>query len=346
MTALTDYDRLESPGLWRSSPLEQRREVIVGLRDTSLVLSDPKTDMAITHWSLPALMRAETGDVEGPGTAIYRPGLDASETLELHDEVMIAALDRVIKGLKRRRSHPGRLRGFIFGGIVVTVVAGCTLWLPGVLTRQTAAILPAPNLAELGQMALEDLQRVTGSPCTGGLGLRAASALSERLLGRGGGRIMVMRDGLHGALVLPGGLVVISRDLVEAPPDAETAAGYILAALAQRGDEAAQTERFLTHAGLFATLRLLTSGTLPTGSMDGIGETLLIEAVRDPVLTPDQLLPLFEAAQISPRAYADALNGPATLREGLIAKDPFQGISPRPVLDDADWVSLQAICFD
>ncbi len=342
MTALKQYERLESPGLWRATPLEQRRDVVAQLHDTSLVITDPKTDMPLAHWSLPAVLRE--GAAKAP--AIFRPGLDATETLELLDETMIAALDRVIKGLQRRKPHPGRLRGFIFGTVVVVVVAGCTLWLPDVLTRQTAAILPEPNRAELGQMALADLERLTGSPCNGGLGQRAASALSERLLGKGNGRIMVVRDGLHGALALPGGLIVMSRDLVEAPPDAETAAGFVLAALAARGTEEQQSVAFLRHAGLLATFRLLTSGTLPDGSMDGIGEVLLTDAVRTPDLPPATLLPLFERAQISPKAFAGALSGSGALGAALLAADPFAGVSPLAVLDDANWISLQSICFD
>lgn len=342
MTALTAYERLECPGLWRASPLDQRREVVVSLRNTSLVLTDPKTEMALSHWSLPALIRAPGR----PGAAIYRQGEPAEETLEVEDETMIAALDRVILGLERRKPRPGRLRGTILVVSLLGLVAASTLWLPGVLTRQTAAILPEPNLAELGQMALSDLETLTGSPCKGALGLRAAAALSERLLGKGGGRIMVVRDGLHGALALPGGLIVISRDLVEAPPDAETAAGYVLAALAARGGEKAQTEAFLSHAGLFATFRLLTSGTLPEGSMDGIGERLLATATDLSALPPEVVLPLFVQADLSPRAFAEALAGAGALGQALLAADPFQGVSPRQVLADGNWISLQSICFD
>lgn len=342
MTALSAYERLECPGLWRASPLDQRREVVVCLRNTSLVLSDPKTELPVSHWSLPALIRSG----ESGGNVVYRPGTDATETLELLDDTMTAALDRVIAGLRRRKANPGRLRGAIFGAALVFVGAACTLWLPGILTRQTAAILPDPNLAELGQMALADLERLTGSPCKGALGLQAASALAERLLGRGGGRIMVVRDGLHGALALPGGLIVISRDLVEAPPDAETAAGFVLAALAARGEEREQTERLLRRAGLMATFRLLTSGTLPAQAMDGVGEQLLTEAAGPQTTAPQELAGLFKTAGVSLRAYASAMPGGAALGAALLAADPYPTGSPRPVLADNSWISLQSICFD
>lgn len=342
MTALIEYERLECTGLWRASPLDQKREVIASIRSTSLVLTDPRTDMALAHWSLPAIRRFATKDAP----AVFRPGTDTTETLEIEDEVMIAALDRVQRTLERRKPHPGRLRGLIFVGVVVAVVAVCTLWLPDVLIRRTAAILPEPNRAELGQMALSDVERLTGTPCRAPLGQRAAAALSERLLGKGAGRVMVMRDGLHGAMALPGGLILISRDLVEAPPDAETAAGFIIAALAMRGGEEAQIARFLRYAGLFATLRLLVSGTLPADSMDGIADTLLAEATAAPALPASALLPLFKVAGISPQAYATALAGNPALSADLKAGDPFQGVSAQQVLQDASWISLQTICFD
>lgn len=342
MTALKEYERLEAPGLWRASPLDQKREVVASIRATSLVLTDPKTDMALAHWSLPAIRRDPTKDLP----ALFRPGPDATETLELDDDLMTAALDRVQRTLERRKPHPGRLRGLIFAGVVVGVVAVCTLWLPDVLIRRTAAILPEPNRAELGQMALADVERLTGTPCRAPLGQRAASALSQRLLGKGAGRIMVMRDGLHGALALPGGLILISRDLVEAPPDAETAAGFIIAALATRGGQEAQITAFLHHAGLFATLQLLVSGSLPATAMDGIGESLVAQATRAPTLSASALIPLFQAAAVSPLAYATALSGNAALSAELISADPFKGVSAQPVLADASWISLQTICFD
>ena len=60
MTALSDYQRLEAPGVWRPSPDAQRRDVIVSLGDATLVLSDQK-DAALAHWSLAAVERRNPG---------------------------------------------------------------------------------------------------------------------------------------------------------------------------------------------------------------------------------------------------------------------------------------------
>jgi len=71
MTALKKYERLESPGLWRDTPGGQRREVIVAFREATLVLSDPRTDSPLSHWSLPAVERLNTGALP----ALYGPGV-------------------------------------------------------------------------------------------------------------------------------------------------------------------------------------------------------------------------------------------------------------------------------
>ena len=61
MTALKKYQKLESPGLWRDAPEAQRREVVVAFGEASLVLSDPRTGSALSHWSLAAVHRLNPG---------------------------------------------------------------------------------------------------------------------------------------------------------------------------------------------------------------------------------------------------------------------------------------------
>ncbi len=63
MTALKKYQKLESTGLWRESARGQRREVIVNFGEASLVLSDPRSENALSHWSLPAVERLNPGEM-------------------------------------------------------------------------------------------------------------------------------------------------------------------------------------------------------------------------------------------------------------------------------------------
>mgnify|MGYP006205154343 CR=1 FL=1 len=62
-TALKKYQKLESSGLWREAPELQRREVVVAFGEASLTLSDPRTEAALSHWSLPAVERINPGEL-------------------------------------------------------------------------------------------------------------------------------------------------------------------------------------------------------------------------------------------------------------------------------------------
>ena len=138
MTALKKYQRLECSGLWRETPQDQRREVLVRFGDATLVLSDPKSGTAISHWSLPAIERVNRGE-EPP---VFAPGPDANESLELTEPDMIAALDAVRAAVRAAVPRPGRLRGLILGGVALAVVGLAVLWLPGALVKHTASVVP------------------------------------------------------------------------------------------------------------------------------------------------------------------------------------------------------------
>ena len=332
MTALNKYQRLECSGLWRAGPDAQRRDVTVAFREATLVLADPSSEQPLSHWSLPAVQRMNPG--EAP--ALYSPDAGASEMLELDDPDMIAALDTVQDVLERRRPHPGRLRNWVILGVLSTATALAVFWLPGAMSRHAAVVLPQTTRAAIGQTALQDLVRLTGSPCAAPLGRKAETALAARLAPAGIRQIVVVREGVAQALALPGGIVVLNRALVENAQDAETAAGFALTeALRVQGTD--PMVKLLAFAGPIATARLLATGRLPQGVLDGYAETLLAQS---PAPLPASLLgPGFKAQNLSLQAYAAALQDSA-----LAAADPFPGGSPQPVLADRDWVSLQAIC--
>ena len=174
MTALRKYQRLECGGLWRETPQDQRREVLVRFGDATLVLSDPKSGAAVSHWSLPAIERINKGQ-EPP---VFAPGADALESLELDDPEMIAALGTVRHAVQAAVAKPGRLRGVLLAGSAAAVVLAAVLWLPGALVSHTASVVPPAQRADIGQRALDDLVRVTGATCNNQLGLQALAALS------------------------------------------------------------------------------------------------------------------------------------------------------------------------
>ena len=341
MTALAKYQRLECTGLWRPSAAAQKREVVVGLGAATLVLADPKTAMALGHWSLPSLERLNPGAMP----ALFTPGrLDdgaAGETLELDDPDMIAALETVRVVLIRRRPRPGRLRGLVVVSVLTLAGLLAVLWVPGAMIRHTAAVLPEATRVQIGKQAVQEVARLSGSPCSTVLGKRALAMLAQRLSSAGVGEIAVVRDGVAAAVGLPGGIVLISRKLVEAAQDAEPVAGYALAETV-RASAADPVIPLLQHAGLLATFRLLTTGVLPEGALTGYAEVLLKST---PVpLDDERLLERFAQVNLSATAYARAVDPSGETTLALIEADPFKGRSPEPILPDRDWISLQSIC--
>lgn len=336
MTALSEYQRLEASGLWRMDENAQRREVIVSVGDATLVITDLK-EVALSHWSLPAVERI-TGSTERP--AIYRPANDSSERLEIDDEVMIGAIERVRAAIEKRRPHPGRLRGWIIAGTCAALGALAVFWLPGALVRQTVRIVPDVTRVDIGEQLLDRMLRLSGAPCDTALGRQALSALRARLM-PAGGQIAVVSSGVTAAQHLPGRIVVLNRALVEDFEDPAVVAGYVLAER-QRAVETDPLHALLRDAGLVASVKLLTTGHLPEDVLDSYAETLLTSA---PVgIDKDALLALFDARDVrsSPYAYAIDITGETTLT--LIEADPETPQSAREILSDANWIALQSIC--
>jgi hypothetical protein len=338
MTALRKYQRLECGGLWRETPQDQRREVLVHFGEATLVLSDPKTGTAISHWSLPAIERINRG--EEP--AVFAPGPEASESLELTDPDMIAALGTVRQAVQAATARPGRLRGVLLGGLALAVVLAAVVWLPGALVTHTAEVVPPAQRADIGQRALDDLVRVTGATCHDQLGLQALAALSERVFGPVDTPILyVLPEGVDQPLHLPGDVIILPRRLIEQANGPEAAAG---AALVERLRSKAQDPivPLLNYVGLKATLQLLTTAALPDTALTGYGEALL-RATPLP-LTDATVLDAFEAAQIPSTPYALAIDPDGKTTAALATDDPYKGLAPSPLIPDDSWVALQGIC--
>ena len=338
MTALTEYQRLDCPGLWRATGEDQRREVIVAFGDATLILKESPSERALTHWSLPALIRTNPGRMP----ALFSPANDADEALEIDDETMIAAITKVHAIIAARQPHPGRLRWALLMSVAAAIAGVSLFWLPGALITHTASVLPAAARQEISLAILADLQRLTGSPCTSPDAAPALSALGQRLLGPGAGQITVLPEGLKTTLHLPGNFILLSRHLLEDHDTPDVAAGYVLAE-ALRAEAADPLLSALHFAGLRATFNLLTTGDIAPEAFRGYGEQLL--SAPPATLDDTALLQRFSRAGVGSSAYAYALDpsGEATL--ALIEADPFAAAAPQSaVLSDADWVALQGIC--
>lgn len=335
MTALKQYDRLESLGLWRASRAAQRREVVVSFGNATLVVSDT-AGRPLSHWSLPAVKRLNPHD----SPALFAPDADTSETLEIDDAEMIAAIETVRGSLARVQPRQGRVRQVLTVALLLTVLGAGALWGPDALRQQAAATVTDQGRAEIGATILGHLQARTGPSCRAPRGRAALQRLRTRLYGPGRSeQIIVLPAALPGPLALPGNLIVIDRAVLVRYDDPSVAAGEVLAAGARAGDP---LDAVLRGVGLRASLQLLTDGDLPDDALSGYAAALL---ARDdtPPKEPD-LLAAFANAKVPSTPYA-ALRTARDQNGGtLIQSDPMLNQTVPQILSDTDWIRLQSIC--
>ena len=334
MTVLAEYQRLEAEGLWRASPEAQRRDVIVSIGKATLTITAPN-GTALTHWSLPAVVRVNAGT----SPAVYGPGTDPTETLELRDAEMIEAIDRVLKALRRGPSRARWLsrgtRLLVLGG----ALAALAYWLPGAITAYTARLVPEAVQAQIGAELLSETERVVGAPCSTPSGIRALRTLAERLFPEGGTELVVLRSALKTTAHVPGGTILLSHTLVEDYESPDVVAGFALAEhlRAQQGNTLGE----LLEASPFrASLALLSTGRLRDVDLQRMAEWLIL---KPPAPVPDSALGALmdqRGVASAPYGYAVDISGEST--GNLIAASA----SADPVLSDNDWIALQSICSE
>lgn len=336
MTALKEFQRLEAAALWYAEPAAQRLDVIVTLGTATLTIVDHR-DVAVAHWSLPAVERLNPGR----RPAAFTANLESGERVEIEDDTMVRAIEKVRRAVMRTQPHPGRLRRRITWGAVVACLALAVFWLPEALIRYTAAIVPEPARATLGHDLMEQVTRVSGHPCGAPEGLAALEALASALAPHALPEVHVLPGGVAGSAHLPGGVLLLGRAVVEDHESPQVVAGYMLS----ESERAAQTDPLLDllhHAGLRAALALFTTGALPEGTLADYAEHVLTTPGPAPETEP--LLRRFLAAQVpaTPFAYAVDVSGESTL--AIIEADPVSPTFAKPLLTDGQWVSLQGIC--
>ncbi|WP_022707980.1 hypothetical protein [Paracoccus zeaxanthinifaciens] len=335
MTALTEFQRLEAQGSWRATNAKDARDVIVSLGEATLTLMEPSTDRPLTHWSLPAVTRLNPGRLP----ASYTPSsVDRDETVEIDDPLMIEAIERVQRAIANHRSRPGRLRGalLLIMAIIGIGVAGA-MWLPDALIRHAARIAPPAQAQAVGMAVLHDLSRSGGAVCRRKTGQQVLDWLAPRLLGENA-QIFVIPGPLNGARRLPGDIYVMGEDMLLASNGPEAAAGHLLAAQ-QAQDPEPVTLDALRHAGLLTSLRMMTIGTVPEGSVPGYGAEILAEPLPRPDF--DGLPQVFAAKGVPTTPYARSIDPTGASVMSLIQNDPAPA---RSILTDEQWLALQQIC--
>jgi len=329
MTALSRYQRLECVGLWREGPGAQRREVAVAFGAATLVIAEMRSGLALAHWSLPAVVRLNPGALP----ALYAPGAEAPETLEIDDADMIAAVSTVRAALDGGSRRGGARRGPLALALLLAGGVAVALWLPAAVVGHAAAIVPAARRAAIGRALLADAEARFGPACRAPAAAAALARLGAALPGPPGGEIVVLPAGPALAAHLPGGIVILARALVEDEEGPEAAAAAILAERL-RAETADPLVAVLAAAGLGATFTLLTSGDLPAGALAGLGAAGLAAPA-----------PPLDLALLDRRLVAAGIaGGPYARRAGLDPARLAGAAGAPPLLGDDAWVALQGLC--
>ena len=336
MTALKDYIRLESTGLWRSAPEAQRLDVFVFVGHASLVIAN-RVEEPLAHWSLPAIERLNPGQ----RPALFSPAPDATETLEIEDPEMIAAIETVQKAVRKSEPKPGRLRLWITAGVVALIAGILIFWLPGAIHRHTLQVAPEAQRDRLGAQIFKAMQRLTGAPCGSSKGLDQLARFTRALPGGEGVKVDIVRQGVTNSILLPGRRVLLDRTVIEDHETADVAAGFILEELA-RAQNTDPLAPLLDSLGPVGSLRLLATGNITEESLTRFAESTLQTKRAKPEL--DSLLALFETARVPSSPYALALDPTGEATVELIEADPFPSGGTSPILDDNVWVNLQSLC--
>jgi hypothetical protein len=337
MTALSEYERLECTGLWRATPEEHRREVVISLGATTLVLRDT-AERPLAHWSLPAIRRQNPNETP----ALYSPDPQGDETLEIDDSTMTGAIERVLKTIDRRRAQPGRLRLLLTTGVLALFCAAMVFWLPSAMVDYASRISPPVQRTAIGKDLFQQIRRVSGHTCAQPQASAALAKLAKRV-GLNPQKLAVVRTGVETSANLPGGYIILNRRLVEDFEDPNVVVGYVLAEMA-RASQSDPLHALLSDLGVRRTARFLTSGEISPPALTRYAEKLLARPSAPVQNTP--LLLRFEQAQIpsSPYAYAIDISGETTI--SLIEADPLAQQDSARVLTDGEWVALQEICQD
>ena len=333
MTALNEYQRLECSGVWRSNSEDQRKDVQVSLGNATLVIYD-SANRALAHWSLPAVVRRNPNKEP----ALYAPGQDAPEELEVSEPEMIQAIEHIRVAIEKRRPHQGRLRSVLMIAGLIGVLGLGAYWVPDALVRHAAAVAPEAKRIDIGNRLLANIQRLSGKPCKTSNGVNALGLLHARLLPDDNGALIVLSSGSNITNHLPGGLILLNRVLVEDYDTPDVVAGFVLAE-ALRGKTNDPLVELLEDSGPITAARVLTTGDIPDEILMQYAEKLM---TRQPGSVDDQaLLADFRRARVSstPYAYAYDITGEQTL--ALIEADPGGAV---PVMRDSDWINLQGIC--
>ena len=333
-TALEQYVRLESLGLWKESPGAQKREVVVSFGRISLVLSD-NNDSVLTHWHLLAINRLNPNR----HPALYSPGSSSSEIVEVSDPDMIEAIEYIRSSVPRPGTRRTRLLRIVVAAVAAGAAAVGLFWLPGAIEERTLRVTPPARVQAVGDSLFREMAHVTGPECRSAVALPVLAKFAERLAPDEGISIHIVDlDGRDSAFLL-GGHVLLDRSLLDWADGLDIAAGHALVEIAASRERDLFRE-LVDRVGTWHTVAFLMGRSFPPASLERHVRFVLEQPrqARD----PDFLRTLVADAGLTVEPLPQAIRpGDSRTGAGRTAED---GQTPPPVIDAVDWAALRATC--
>ena len=341
VTALNQYDQLESLELWRDAPDAQRREVVVSLGRTALLVKD-LNDNVHAHWDLYAINRLNPNQFP----AVYSPGATESETIEITDPHMIEAID-VFHSISHKPARISRVRRKLMSVCVGAVIAtgaylGMTL-LPDALEEQAVQVTPNVRIQAIDDKLLAEIATVSGPECD----LQATTAVLARLMNAialdASVKVSFVELGERRSVHLPGGRILLDHSLLDPDGDPELAASFVLMEFAAGRDRHLFRD-LIRFAGSWHTMAFLLGRDIPTGVLQDFVPVVLAQEPSPRSL--EHLLALFSNARLSSYPLAEAIGRDSPLGEALAGagETGAQGSGDGLIVDMADWNSLRNAC--
>lgn len=291
MTALDQYTRLESVGVWKENPSSTATEVLVSFGDSTLLLSD-FNELPLAHWAMAAISVISNEN----GRTTYTPDVDGSETLEIDDKPMIEAIAQVsfATNTTRRKRLPfvrSVLSLVAFGIFVSGVIFG-----PDVLRQQARGMA---NEAVAYRLGLRMLDTMDLRICSQARANSARDTIVSKVFPDSNATVIIIENLSNRSIfptVYPGNILILSETTLFAMQTPEQF-GRTLENMVVSNEGGNVLERLFEKSTLSDTVSFLSTGVLPNellsiAAAEEINYTsqgyIDTEAPRSPPLLRDQ----------------------------------------------------------
>ena len=144
---------------------------------------------------------------------------------------------------------------------------------------------------------------------------------------------MVLSSGVTGVQILPGGITLLDRGLLENHDDPSVAAGFILLTQTPTNN-IDPLSAVLDSAGVQATVRLLTTGDIDNDYLRTYADQVFLRQMD--YVVDETLAPTFDLANVPLDAIAPLIGAEQTDQN-------IRNVNPQ-ILNDNAWIALRGIC--